>query len=49
MRIEPLKTDHDGLPIGFDLTGGEASDSTHFETLMEIGPECNRRRNTRPR
>lgn len=32
-----MKTDFKGLPIGFDLTGGEASDSTHFETLMEIG------------
>jgi transposase len=34
-----LKTDHDGFPIGFDLTGGEASDSTHFKTLMELGPD----------
>ena len=32
-----LKTDHDGFPIGFDLPGGEASDSTHFETLMALG------------
>jgi transposase len=38
-----LKTDHDGLPIGFDLTGGEASDSTHFETLMELGPDIRAR------
>ena len=34
-----LKTDHDGLPIAFDLTGGEASDSRHFETLMNLGPD----------
>ena len=34
-----LKTDFDGLPIAFDLTGGEAADSPHFETLMDIGPD----------
>ena len=34
-----MKTDFKGLPIGFDLTGGEASDSTHFETLMQLGPD----------
>ncbi len=34
-----MKTDFDGLPIGFDLTGGEASDSKHFEVLMELGPD----------
>jgi transposase len=34
-----LKTDFDGLPIAFDLTGGEASDSRHFETLMDLGPD----------
>ena len=34
-----LKTDHDGLPIAFDLIGGEASDSRHFETLMNLGPD----------
>jgi len=34
-----LKTDHDGLPIAFDLTGGEASDSRHFETLLNLGPD----------
>jgi transposase len=34
-----LKTDKDGLPIGFHLTGGEAHDSRCFETLLDIGPE----------
>ena len=32
-------TDHDGLPIGFELTGGEAADSPQFESLMAIGPD----------
>ena len=34
-----LKTDFDGLPIAFLLTGGEASDSRQFETLLDIGPD----------
>ena len=34
-----MKTDFDGFPIAFDLTGGEASDSPHFETLMDLGPD----------
>ena len=34
-----LKTDFDGAPIGFDLTGGEKSDSRHFATLLDIGPD----------
>ena len=34
-----LKTDFDGLPITFDLTGGEAGGSPHFETLMDLGPD----------
>ncbi len=34
-----LKTDHDGHPIAFHLTGGEASDSRNFETLLDIGPD----------
>src|SRR5215213_1472793 len=34
-----LKTDWDGDPLGFCLTGGEASDSRHFETLLDLGPE----------
>ena len=32
------KTDFGGLPIAFHLTGGEASDSRNFETLLDIGP-----------
>jgi transposase len=27
------------LPLAFHLTGGEASDSRSFETLLEIGPD----------
>ena len=34
-----MKTDFDGLPIAFALTGGEASDSPHFSTLMNLGPD----------
>ena len=34
-----LKTDFGGFkPIAFHLTGGEASDSRNFETLLDIGP-----------
>ena len=32
-----LKTDLDGYPIGFHLTGGEASDSRNFEVLLDLG------------
>ena len=32
-----MKTDKKGHPIGFCLTGGEASDSRNFETLLDIG------------
>jgi transposase len=28
-----------GAIIAFDLTGGEASDARHFETLLDIGPD----------
>jgi transposase len=38
-----LKTDFGGLPIAFHLTGGEASDSRNFETLLDIGPDLNPR------
>jgi transposase len=38
-----LKTDFGGLPIAFHLTGGEASDSCNFETLLDIGPDINPR------
>ena len=34
-----LKTDFDGLPLAFHLTGGEASDSRNFEVLLDIGPD----------
>ena len=38
-----LKTDFGGLPMAFSLTGGEASDSRRFETLLDIGPEIDPR------
>jgi len=34
-----LKTDFDGLPLAFHLTGGEASDSRNFAVLLDIGPD----------
>jgi Transposase DDE domain len=34
-----LKTDLDGLPIGFHLTGGEISDSTQFKMSLDMGPD----------
>ena len=34
-----LKTDFNGLPIAFHLTGGEASDSTQLVCSLEIGPD----------
>ena len=34
-----MKTDFDGLPIAFHLTGGEASDSRNFDTLLDIGTD----------
>ena len=36
-------TDFGGLPIAFHLTGGEASDSRNFETLLDVGPDLNPR------
>jgi transposase len=33
------KSDASGDIIAFDLTGGEASDARHFETLLDIGPD----------
>ena len=33
------KSDASGDIIAFDLTGGEASDAPHFETLLDIGPD----------
>jgi transposase len=35
----PLKTDLRGHPLDFHLTGGEASNSRQFETLLDIGPD----------
>jgi transposase len=32
------KSDASGAIIAFDLTGGEAFDGRHFETLLDIGP-----------
>jgi hypothetical protein len=34
-----LKTDHDGLPIAFDLTPGQASDSRHLPVVLDLGPD----------
>ncbi|MBV8506397.1 MAG: IS5 family transposase [Alphaproteobacteria bacterium] len=34
-----LKTDLDGGPLDFHLTPGEVSDSTEFETSLDIGPD----------
>jgi transposase len=34
-----LKTDFDGLPIAFHLTGGEVSDCTQLQTSLDIGPD----------
>jgi Transposase DDE domain len=33
------KSDASGDIIAFDLTGGEASDGRHFETVLDIGPD----------
>jgi transposase len=33
------KSDASGEIIAFDLTGGEAFDGRHFETLLDIGPD----------
>jgi transposase len=33
------KSDASGDIIAFDLTGGEAFDGRHFETLLDIGPD----------
>src|SRR5581483_3459883 len=34
-----LKTDLDGQPIDFHLTGGEVNDTTQFETSLDLGPD----------
>ena len=38
-----LKTDFDGLPIAFDLTGGEKGDAPHFPLLLDLGPDIKAR------
>lgn len=38
-----LKTDFDGHPIAFDLTGGEKGDAPHFPILLELGPNVDPR------
>jgi transposase len=34
-----IKTDFDGLPIAFHLTGGEVADTTQLEISLDIGPD----------
>ena len=34
-----LKTDLDGNPLDFHLTGGEVSDTTQFEISLDLGPD----------
>ena len=34
-----LKTDLDGNPLDFHLTGGQVSDTTQFEISLELGPD----------
>ncbi|MFG1328856.1 IS5 family transposase [Xanthobacter autotrophicus] len=34
-----LKSDFDGRPIAFHLTGGEAGDSPIFKLLLDLGPD----------
>jgi transposase len=38
-----LKTDFDGHPIAFDLTGGEKADAPHFPILLGLGPDIDPR------
>jgi transposase len=38
-----LKTDFDGHPIAFDLTGGEKGDAPHFPILLALGPDVDPR------
>ena len=38
-----LKTDFDGHPIAFDLTGGEKGDAPHFIVLLGLGPDIDPR------
>ena len=38
-----MKTDFDGHPIAFDLTGGEKGDAPHFPILLGLGPNIDPR------
>lgn len=38
-----MKTDFDGHPIAFDLTGGEKADAPHFPFLLGLGPDVDPR------
>ena len=38
LNQDHLKADFDGLPLAFDLTAGEASDSRRFPVLLDLGP-----------
>ena len=38
-----MKTDFDGHPIAFDLTGGEKADAPHFPILLALGPDIDPR------
>lgn len=38
-----MKTDFDGHPIAFDLTGGEKADAPHFPILLGLGPDVDPR------
>jgi hypothetical protein len=35
-----LKTDKEGVPVGFHITAGEAGDSKDFKTMLDIGPHA---------
>jgi hypothetical protein len=43
-----LKTDFDGLPIAFQLTRAQVSDSTQLKTSLYIGPGICRVGHSRP-
>ncbi|WP_437351405.1 transposase [Neorhizobium petrolearium] len=38
-----MKTDFDGHPVAFDLTGGEKGDAPHFTVLLCLGPDVDPR------
>ena len=35
-----LKTDFDGHPLAFEITGGEKADAPMFATLLRLGPDA---------